>query len=300
MPLSCRLSRCVWAALLAALACSVTAANADERLRPYILVDAEAGTLAAAESRTRAQLEGSAFTVVGEYSPYDGAKVIALSHPELLAAAAGTEYGAYAAVLRMALTENAGVVERSYVNPVYMGLAYQVGSLDSVAAALQALFGEGESFGSAKGLTEKKLSRYRYMMMMPTLRDHDRLGSFDSHAAALETIRRHLAANDHSLRGVFEVAVPGTEEVLFGVGIGAGDGADATVMATTDTGTPRHTAHLPYAVLVSGSDAYALAGKFRIALAFPDLGMGTFMKISAAPAAIRDALATLTETSQGP
>ncbi|MBT8446592.1 MAG: hypothetical protein KJO38_05570, partial [Gammaproteobacteria bacterium] len=98
----------------------------------------------------------------------------------------------------------------------------------------------------------------------------------------------------NALTAVFEVAIPGREEVLFGVGIGTGDGADAKVMATTDRGELRHSAHLPYALLVSGSDVYALAGKYRIALAFPDLGMGTFMKISGAPGAIRDSLAELT------
>jgi hypothetical protein len=66
-------------------------------------------------------------------------------------------------------------------------------------------------------------------------------------------------------------------------------------MATTGREELRHTAHLPYGLLVSGDAAYALAGKFRIALAFPDLGMGTFMKISGAPNAIRDSLGSVAQ-----
>ena len=57
-----------------------------------------------------------------------------------------------------------------------------------------------------------------------------------------------------------------------------------------------HTAHLPYAVLVSGNKVYALAAKFRIALSFPDLSMmgkGSFMEIMDAPGAIQETLETL-------
>jgi hypothetical protein len=39
-------------------------------------------------------------------------------------------------------------------------------------------------------------------------------------------------------------------------------------------------------MVVTGGKVYMLHGKFRIALDFPDLTMGTFMKISGAPSAI--------------
>ncbi len=42
---------------------------------------------------------------------------------------------------------------------------------------------------------------------------------------------------------------------------------------------------------MSQGKVYAHHGRFRIAASFPDLGMGTFMKIVKAPGAIRDALA---------
>jgi hypothetical protein len=290
MPSGTRLLLVFFLILLAPFLSLPNSARADDVLRPYILIDEQAAPLEEQATLTRSALTGGGFEVVGDYSPYPGARVIAFTHPALLEAAAQERFGGYAAVLRLGLTEVDGSVQRSYANPAYWGTALQVGSLDAVSSALDALFRSDADFGSKKGLTAKKLEKYRYMMMMPRLRDHDLLASFDSHQAALETIRANLAGND-DLTGVFEVAVPGTEEVLFGIGIGSGDGADATVMAITDQDDPRHTAHLPYAMLVSGSEVYALAGKFRIALAFPDLGMGTFMKISGAPNAIRDSLA---------
>ncbi len=281
--------------LLAAFLCLALPAMAQDELRPYVLIDEQSAGLEDAAAATRKALEGSNFVVVGDYSPYPGARVIAITHPELLKAAASGEFGGYAAVLRLGLTEADGKVQRSYANPEYWGTALQVGELTPVSNALTTLFGEGTAFGSKKGLSKKKLAAYRYMMMMPRLRDHDRLATFDNHEQALTTIRNNLANNNDGLTPVFEVAVPGSNEVLFGVGIANGSGADRTVMDATDGDALKHTAHLPYALLVSGDSAYALAGKFRIALAFPDLGMGTFMKISGAPSAIRDSLATLTE-----
>jgi large conductance mechanosensitive channel len=48
--------------------------------------------------------------------------------------------------------------------------------------------------------------------------------------------------------------------------------------------------HQPYAVLVSGGRVKMLHGRFRIAQSFPDLTMGTFMKISGAPGGIAKVL----------
>jgi hypothetical protein len=52
----------------------------------------------------------------------------------------------------------------------------------------------------------------------------------------------------------------------------------------------KHTAHLPYELIVSEGNVQMLHGKFRIAVDFPDLTMGTFMKISGAPAGIEEKL----------
>ncbi|MCK7577059.1 MAG: hypothetical protein MZV65_15325 [Chromatiales bacterium] len=44
---------------------------------------------------------------------------------------------------------------------------------------------------------------------------------------------------------------------------------------------------LPYEIYIVGSKVYALYGRYRIALAWPALGMGQFMGIVNAPEAIR-------------
>lgn len=55
----------------------------------------------------------------------------------------------------------------------------------------------------------------------------------------------------------------------------------------------RQTGHLPYELLVTGGDVTALAGRFRIAINFPDLSMlGShgFTSIMCAPKSILRAL----------
>ena len=99
-----------------------------------------------------------------------------------------------------------------------------------------------------------------------------------------------LAAGAGATAKVYRIDVPGKEETLFGVVIDAGDGADKTILEICDTGELKHTAYLPYEILVSGNTVYALNGKFRIALSFPDLTMGTFTKILSAPGAIAESL----------
>jgi len=50
-------------------------------------------------------------------------------------------------------------------------------------------------------------------------------------------------------------------------------------------------AGLPYELFIVGNKVYALYARYRIALAWPALGMGQFMGIINAPEAIRGTLA---------
>jgi hypothetical protein len=126
--------------------------------------------------------------------------------------------------------------------------------------------------------------------MMPYFDDQVLLGSHSSQEEALKAVEANLAARKGGSSKVFRVDLPDKKESVFGVGITEGEGADKTIMPVIDISEPRHTAHLPYEIVVSNGKVYMLHGKFRIALDFPDLTMGTFMKISGAPSAIEEKL----------
>jgi hypothetical protein len=217
-----------------------------------------------------------------------------VTHDNLLKSAAESDFGGYGAIIRLAVTQANESVQVSYVNPVYMTNLYHIPEVPELEQILEQTFGEFTPFGSKKGKSRKALKNYQYMMFMPEFEDHDKLGSFASYEQAISTINAKLTAGNLPLEKVFEVKIPGKNQTLFGIAIKEGDGADAHIMKIIDQGDLRHTAHLPYAVLVDESNAYALAGKFRIASAFPDLSMGTFMDISEAPDAIKNALSELT------
>lgn len=262
-----------------------------ENIKPYFLAKTANGDIAAAVNDAKAALEGQGFSVVGEYSPNADAHIIVVTSDDLKAAAAKTENGGFGAAQRVSVTKAGDSIQVAYVNPAYTAAAYRMeGDLSAVAGKLSAALGNEQTFGSKKGLAEDKLRKYHYMFAMPYFDDVDKIGSFDSHAAAVEHIEKRLAAGVAGVTQVYRIDIPGKEETLIGVAISEGEGADNTVMASTDNGDLKHTAHLPYELLVTGNKAIALAGKFRIAISFPDLSMGTFMKIANAPTAIRDAL----------
>ena len=265
---------------------------AAETLKPFVMVSDSAGDAAAAITDTRGKLEAGGFKVLGEYSPYAGANVIVATSDALLSQAAKSKFGGYGSVVRVSVTKAGDKVQVAYANPVYWAAAYQMEDLGEVAGALKQALG-GTPYGSEKGLSDKKLRKYHYMAFMPYFKDHDELGSFGSHSEAVAAVNKQLASNANGLTKVFEVSLPGKDETLIGVGISQGDGADTYVMERVDKADIKHTAHLPYAVLVSGNDVYSLAGKFRIALSFPDLTMGTFGSIMSSPGAIKDSLGTL-------
>ncbi len=59
-----------------------------------------------------------------------------------------------------------------------------------------------------------------------------------------------------------------------------------------------HVAAMPYEIILQGKEATILHGKYRIALHWPDLTMGTFMKIMSTPGDIEDTLKGLCEMSE--
>ena len=275
--------------LLLCLFCSPLSA-ADSKLKPFVLAAIEQGTIATKLDSVKSVLSQAGFEVVGEYSPYAGAHLIVVTNDALKNNAEKSEFGAYGAAQRISLTETASGLQVAYTNPLYMAQAYRMqGDLATVASALELALGKQKEFGAKKGITAKKLRKYHYMMAMPYYDDQEKLASHATHQQALDIVEANLAAGKGATK-VYRVDLPSKQESVFGVAITQGDGADADVMKTIDTGELKATAHLPYELIVSEGKLFMLHGKFRIAVNFPNLGMGTFMRISGAPGDIEDQL----------
>lgn len=277
--------------VLALMMPAAQASAADPVLKPFVLASTGPGTIEARLAEVKTALSQEGFEVVGEYAPYKGAHVVVVTSAALRSKAALSEFGGYGAAQRVSLTETAKGLQVAYTNPLYMAQAYRMkDSLADVSAALEKALGRENEFGSEDGIKAAKLRKYHYMMMMPYFDDHVKFGTHASHDEALQAVEANLAARKGGCSKVYRVDVAGKKESLFGVAITEGDGADATVMKVIDTAEQKATAHLPYELIVSDGKVYMLHGKFRIAVNFPDLGMGTFMKISGAPGDIEDKL----------
>ncbi len=277
----------------------VTAVNAADYIKPFVLAASQGGDFEQVLAQTRDQLRAANFDLVGEYRPYDGTAVVVVSNEQLRQTATRSERGGYGAAMRVALSRVDGGVEISYSNPVYWANAYRLAdNLDAVGRDLATALGQAGAFGTGeKQLTAADMRKYHYTFMMEYFDDPSDLNSFGSHAQAVDTIEERLAAGAGGASKVYRIDLgqdpDGRQMTLFGVGLAGSDkypcSGDEYIMSRIDKSTPRHTAHLPYEMLVVGNRVEALYARFRIAISWPHLPMlasetgATFFSIMCAP-----------------
>ncbi len=292
----------VAAATLLLAVLSLAPAHAQNAIhRPFVHAYNSTDDMETTAAAVRSRLVSAGMTIAGEYSPYEGALVIAVTSEALQAAASATKYGAYGAVQRVSLTTmgegEKAHIQVTYSNPVYMAHAYRMASdLAAVREVLEAALGVEADYGSEDGLTEKELAKYRYMgfpMYTERFDEHFELVSYGSWEEAVGKVEEGLAAGKAGTSRVYRIDIPGKKQTLFGVGLTRQCSGDKYIMEKVDFKDMRQTGHLPWELLVTGGDITALAGRFRIAINFPDLGMigdHGFTSIMCAPDSIRNAL----------
>lgn len=282
------------------------ASAAADRVQPFILASVAQGDATAVAAETKTKLEDAGFSVVGSYSPYAGATVIAATSDELKAAATQSERGGYGAVVRVGVTKTDMGVEVSYTNPVYWGAAYRMNAdLSGVAGKLGAALGKEKEFGTGdKVLTADDMRKYHYTVMMEYFDNPSKLAKYKSHDEAVKAVEAALAAQAGATSKIYRIDLgkdpKGNAMTLYGVGLKGANKDDCSgdefIMSRIDKADPRSTAHLPYEMLVYGGKVEALYARFRIAASWPYLPMvssktgATFLNIMCSPAAIEDAL----------
>jgi hypothetical protein len=205
----------------------------------------------------------------------------------------------FAAVLRCGITMEGGKTLISYNNPEYWGNAYFRENYSEVASkyvkvkeklvATMMELGNAKNtpFGSEKGIEEEELREYHYMFGMPYFDDFEELREFDSYENAVAKIESNLKSGVADVEKVYAVEIPGKKLKLYGLAL-SGENGEGNFMPIIDIGDPKHTAFLPYEILVMGDEVLMLHGRYRIAISFPDLTMGTFSKIMSTPGDIEE------------
>jgi hypothetical protein len=282
------------------------AANAvaeDATFKPFVLASSAPGTLDERVTETVDALEAAGFQLAGQYSPVPDSHILVVTGDALLAAAAASDRGGYAAGQRVSVSQVGDTVEVAFVNPVYLQHAYRMeADLGPVRDTLTDALGFVRDCGGGnKKMTAKKLAKYNYMMTMQKFDDPSELGAFPSHEAAVAAVLDGLAVPDDGLDLVYRIDVPGdTPQTVIGIGMKSEDEDrridEAEQMAVVDFEGCRKRAYFPYEVLVNGNDVEALHMRFRMAVHFPNLSMAGahgFTKLMPFPGDIEQALEDL-------
>jgi hypothetical protein len=296
--LSLRVKRLLTAllALLVAPACFA--------IGPYLAGDAlSAGELPALMTQVEQKLRADGFTLLGRHLPrglpQQGSVIVAdAGLSEAVRNAGGAAI--VGAAIRVGVKSDGTV---SYMNPDYWGRAYLRGAFAAAQPALRSVrtrlahaLGAGASFGG--DVPEADLANYRYMFGMERIdsprNELNALGSFDE---ALRTVRDNLAKGLGKTAAVYEVVMPEAQLAVFGVALNDPEYGEGWWAGTIGAD---HVAALPYEIYIVGNKVYALYGRYRIALAWPALGMGQFMRIVRAPDAIHQTMGRLAGATATP
>jgi hypothetical protein len=123
--------------------------------------------------------------------------------------------------------------------------------------------------------------------MMPYFTDPVTLNEFSSFEEGLRVIEANLKAEKGETLQVYKILYTDEKVAVFGVGLRSKEDGEAYFLPIIGED---HIAAMPYEIILQGKTATMLHGKYRIALSWPDLTMGTFMKIMSTPGDIEDTL----------
>jgi hypothetical protein len=270
----------------------------------YIKVGDVSKNMETVAAELKAALESRGFEILGSYSPENNSnlRVIAYTRTDLKNAAVKVaDRGAMAAVLKVGLVKKNHAVTVSYLNPPYLFNAYLrketpknqkvLGTVTAdVKAAMGALGNEFTGFGG--GMRAEKLWKYRYKIIMPDFGDREKLNTYSSFEKGLETIDGHLKKNNVHAKEVYRLVFPAKKIAVIGVGLH--DPKDGEAKFLPKIGE-ENIAAMPYEIILEGNTVTMLPGKYRLALSWPELSMGTFMKIVSTPGNIKDMMKAITE-----
>lgn len=183
-----------------------------------------------------------------------------------------------------------------YANPDYWQRAYfrrRYESVQPLVADVQRRLGKALGVGTPFGGDESplELTDYRYMIGMEKFDSpKNDLNVFPSFAAATQTIRENLSRGVAGTTLAYELLIPDRKLAVFGVTMNDPRTGEGVWMKKLG---PDHIAAMPYEIYVVDKQAGALYGRYRIALGWPALGMGTFMGIRDVPLQIKHTLAAV-------
>ena len=268
-------------------------------LSPYMKVGESTESVQQVSEQVIQALKDNSFIILGSYNPSNKSslKVIAFTRTDLKNAVIKVvDRGALAATMKVGLVQKDGKVVISYTNPDYLLRAYLptnyntfkttfVSFSSDLKTALSSLGNEFSPFGGT--VPADKLGKYHYKIMMPYFTDPVELNEYASFEEGLNIISNNLKAKKGNTLEVYRLVFDKEKVAVFGIGLRSTEDGESHFLPKIGE---EHVAALPYEIILQGTKATMLHGKYRIALHWPDLTMGTFMKIMSTPGDIEDTL----------
>jgi hypothetical protein len=263
-------------------------------LSPYVMGDKiVCAGVAACIQRTEQRLQGAGFRLVGVHIPrgIPGYAVLVVTDKNLLEIIRALGGSAIVGAGIRVGVKGDGTV--SYINPDYWYRAYFQKKFESRSASIQALrqrlakaLGEQAEFGGDVPAIE--LPTYRYMLGMERFDSQkDKLYTHANFRTALNTVQENLAHGMNHTKKVYEVIFPDQKMAVFGVAMN--DPKRGERWWVKQAGV-ENIAALPWEIYIVNGQVYALYARYRTALAWPDLTMGVFMRITDHPESVREML----------
>ncbi len=276
---------------------------AQQTYSPYFKVADFDTDIADVTTKVKEAIVAGGVDVIGEYHPGENDNLYVICYTNTKLNKLSLEFadrGALASVLKAGLVKKDGKVALSIINPEYMFLAYWGNQLDGQESQLTKMSEDAKSVFSSMGtltpfggnLEKDDLVEYHYKMMMPYFDDPDELEEYDSFEEGIKIIRANLKAGKGNTVKVYEQVFADKKVAVFGVGLLDNEKGEAHFLPIVGED---HVANLPYEIILQDNEATMLAGKYRIALFWPELTMGTFMKIMSTPGDIEDVMEGLCE-----
>jgi len=277
-------------------------ANSQDKLYAYYKVTTT-GTVNDVKAKIKTQLKEKGFSYLGGY--YTQGKtnqyVVAFTNSKLYGIALyGKTHKVMSSIMKFGIMKKGNVVTVSLLNPEYVFYAYlrnTTGSYDKLKvisdeahSILKSLGSDYKGFGGQ--LSKSELKKYHYMMGMPYFTDPVELNEMASFENACETIEKNLKAGKGETSKVYRLKFAKYKIAIYGVALKNKKDGEAYFLPTIGE---NHIAAMPYEVVVVDKKVMMLHGKYRLALHWPELTMGQFMKIVSTPGYIEDTMEALTK-----
>lgn len=276
----------------------------SQEISSYIKVGNSTLSISEVSTQVKEALIANEFTYKGSYNPEgkNNLKVLVFTRRDLyMTCLKVKDRGVLAATLKVSLIQKGEKVEVSFLNPDYIFHAYlndaantHKTALDKVTKdfreALKVVGSEFVAFGGSK--TAEKLHKYHYMISMPYFTDPIELREFSSFEEGKKIIEENLKNQKGDTKKIYSLILSKSNIAIYGVGLMNSEKGEAKFLPIIGED---HIAAMPYEIILQGNKATILHGKYRLALHWPKLTMGEFMKIMNTPSDIEAMLKALTE-----